>query len=81
MIRGINQQNIFSLYEDYEKFIAIKEIRHLVLSKYHIELATLQNAPTIIKDKILKYLKELDGCSLRQVSRLTGFTVNKIFKV
>ena len=58
-----------------------KEIRHLVLSKYHIELATLQNAPTIIKDKILKYLKELDGCSLRQVSRLTGFTVNKIFKV
>ncbi len=81
MIRGINQQNIFSLYEDYKKFIAIKEIRHLVLGKYHIELATLQSAPTIIKDKILKYLKELDGCSLRQVSRLTGFTVNKIFKV
>jgi len=58
-----------------------KEIRNLVLSKYHIELTTLQNAPSIIQDKILKYLKELDGCSLRQVSRLTGFTVNKIFKV
>jgi len=58
-----------------------KEIRHLVLSKYHIELATLQNAPTIIQDKVLKYLKELDGCSLRQVARLTGFTVNKIFRV
>jgi len=57
-----------------------KEVRHLVLSKYHIELATLQNAPTITQDKVLKYLKELDGCSLRQVSRLTGFTVNKIFK-
>jgi len=28
MIRGINQQNIFSLDEDYEKFIAI-------LAKYH----------------------------------------------
>ena len=28
MIRGINQQNIFSVDEDYEKFIAI-------LSKYH----------------------------------------------
>ena len=54
-----------------------KEIRHLVLSKYHIELATLQNTPTIIKDKILKYLKELDGCSLRQVSRLTGFRVKQ----
>lgn len=58
-----------------------KEINRLVLSKYHIELVTLQNAPTIIQDKVLKYLKELDGCSLRQVSRLTGFTVNKIFKV
>ena len=58
-----------------------KEINHLVLSKYQIELVTLQNAPTIIQDKVLKYLKGLDGCSLRQVSRLTGFTVNKIFKV
>jgi len=28
MIRGINQQNIFSVDEDYEKFIAI-------LAKYH----------------------------------------------
>jgi len=28
MIKGINQQNIFSLDEDYEKFIAI-------LAKYH----------------------------------------------
>jgi len=58
-----------------------KEIRHIVLSNYHIELATLQNVPKITQDKVLKYLKELDGCSLRQVSRLTGFTVNKIFKV
>ena len=55
--------------------------KNLVLTKYQIELVTLQNAPTIIQDKVLKYLKELDGCSLRQVSRLTGFTVNKIFKV
>jgi len=58
-----------------------KEVSHLVLSKYHIELATLQNAPTIMQDKVSKYLKGLDGCSLKQVSRLTGFTVNKIFKV
>ena len=58
-----------------------QEISHLVFSKYRIELATLQNAPPIMQDKVLKYLKELDGCSLRQVSRLAGFTVNKIFKV
>ena len=59
----------------------IKEIRHLALTKYHEELVTLQNASAIIRDKVLKYLKALDGCSLRQASRLTGFTVNKIFKV
>ena len=58
-----------------------KEVRHLVSSNYQIEIATLQNASTITQDKILKYLKELEGCSLRQVSRLTGLTVNKIFKV
>jgi REP element-mobilizing transposase RayT len=63
------------------KTLSDKEVRHIVLSKYHIELATLQNTPAIMQDKVLKYLKELDGCSLRQVSRLTGFTVNKIFKV
>ena len=58
-----------------------KEVRHLVLSNYHIELATLQNAHATTQDKVLKYLKELDGCSLRQVSRLAGLAVNKIFKV
>jgi len=58
-----------------------KEVRHLVLRKFHIELVTLQNTHTITQDKVLKYLKELDGCSLRQVARLTGFTVNKIFRV
>ncbi len=58
-----------------------KEISHLVSTKYHIELVRLQNAPIIIQDRVLKYLKELDGCSLRQVSRLTGFTVHKVFKV
>jgi len=52
MIRGINQQNIFSVDEDDEK-----EIRHLVLSKYQIELATLQNEPTIIQDKASKSSK------------------------
>jgi len=63
------------------KTLSDKEVRHIVLGKYHIELATLQNTPAITQDKVLKYLKELDGCSLRQVARLTGFTVNKIFKV
>ena len=61
--------------------ISDKEVEYLVSDNYQIELATLQNAQTITQGKILKYLKELDGYSLRQVSRLTGLTVNKIFKV
>jgi len=38
MIRGINQQNIFSLDEDYEKFIAI-------LAKYHKKV-NMKSMPT-----------------------------------
>lgn len=38
MIRGINQQNIFSVEEDYEKFIAI-------LSKYHKKV-NMKSMPT-----------------------------------
>jgi len=58
-----------------------KEIKNLVLKKYHLDLALFHNTSPQIQTEVLKYLKELDGCSLRQVSRLTGFTVNKIFRV
>jgi len=63
------------------KTISDKEIRQLVLNKYNIELAKLHNEQPKTQIKVLKYLKELDGSSLRQLSRLTGFTVNKIFRV
>jgi len=45
-----------------------------------LDIATLQNTSTKTQGKILSYLKELKGCSLRQISRLTGLTVYKIFK-
>jgi len=32
------------------------------------------------QELFLKYLKKEDGSLLRQLSRLTGFTVNKIFR-
>jgi len=49
------------------------------VKKYHIELAYfLINKKN--QTEVLKYLKELDGSSLRQLSRFTGFTVNKIFR-
>jgi len=63
-----------------KKTISDKEIRRLVLDKFNIELAALQNEEPGIQTKVLKYVKGLEGSSLRQLSRLTGFTVNKIYR-
>lgn len=63
------------------KTLSDKKIRQLLLNKFDIDVALFHNAPSQTQTKILKYLKELDGSSLRQLSRLTGFTVNKIFRV
>ncbi|MEL7567830.1 MAG: transposase [Dehalobacterium sp.] len=62
------------------KTISDKEIKELVMAKFHFPLASLQNQPQKTQAEVLKYLKELEGSSLRQISRLTGFTVNKIFR-
>jgi hypothetical protein len=53
-------------------------IRQLVSKKYNIELATLQNTKPETQRKVMKYLKELNGCSLRQLSRLTGLTLYQV---
>ena len=57
-----------------------KEIRNLVLKKYHLHLALFHNVASQMQAEVLKYLKGLEGSSLRQLSRLTGSTVNKIFR-
>ena len=63
------------------KTISDKKIRKLMLKKFDIELALLHNEQVKNQTEVLKFLKKLDGSSLRQLSRLTGFTVNKIFRV
>jgi REP element-mobilizing transposase RayT len=62
------------------KTISDKKIRKLMLKKFDIELALLHNEQVKNQTEVLKFLKKLDGSSLRQLSRLTGFTVNKIFR-
>jgi putative transposase len=62
------------------KTISDKTIRHLVANKYKIELASLPSEKLETQAEVLKYLKGLDGASLRQLSRLTGFTANKIYR-
>jgi len=58
-----------------------KIIRQLVSKKYNIELATLANTNPDTQRKVIKYLKELNGCSLRQLSRLTGLTLYEVRRV
>jgi len=45
-----------------------KKIRQLVLKKYNIESASLQNASSQMQIEVLKYLKKLEGNSFRQYS-------------
>ena len=55
-------------------------IRQLILKKYHLELATLSNTKPKTQKKVISYLKELNGCSLRQLARLTGLAVHQIVR-
>jgi len=62
------------------KTFSDNEIRQLVLDKYNVELAKLHSMEPGTQTEILKYLKGQGGASLRQLSRMTGFTVHRIFK-
>ena len=63
-----------------KKTFSDKEVRQLVLDEYNIELAKLHSIEPGVQVEILKYLKEQEGISLRQISRMTGFTVHKVYK-
>ena len=62
------------------KTLSDNKIRQLALKRYHIELPSLHNEQAKTQMDILRYLKKHEGSSLRQLSRLTGFTINKIFR-
>ena len=62
-----------------KKTLSDREIRRMVLDKYNIEVAQLQNSEQKNQIEVLKYLKGLEGVSLRQLSRMTGFTVHRIY--
>lgn len=63
------------------KTLSDTEIRQLVLDKYNVELAKLHDLKLEDQDVILEYLKSKEGVSLRQLSRMTGFTVHRIYKI
>ena len=57
-----------------------EEVRKLIRKKFKIDPPAIQSLSYEKQISILKYLKNQDGISMRQISRITGFTVNKIFK-
>lgn len=67
--------------EEAKRTLSDRDIKDLVLKKYEIDLISLQNVEEKIQDKILLYLMEKEGASLRQLSRLTGLTVHRIYKI
>jgi len=75
-----NDDRCLDITEKRETF-SDKAIRELVSKKYHLELATLSNTKPKTQKKVLTYLKGLNGCSLRQLSRLTGLTLYEVRNV
>ncbi len=63
-----------------KKTISNKKIKQLVVKKFNLDLAILHDADKVTQLKVLKYLKDLEGTSLRQLSRLTGISVNRVFR-
>ena len=77
---GINQDQCLDLTEQ-KKTLSDKMVRKLLLDKYGVELALLHNESKKNQLEIRKYLKAQEGISRRQLSRLTGLTLNKIFRI
>jgi len=61
-----------------KKTVSDKEVKKIALNKYNIELSLLHKAEKNNQIEIIKYLKGMEGVSLRQLARLTGFTVHRI---
>lgn len=62
------------------KIISDKEIRQIIKEKYGIEANEIQRQNPAFLNEILQFLKSIEGASLRQISRLTELTVNKIYR-
>ncbi|MDI9477042.1 MAG: hypothetical protein WBI21_07530 [Natronincolaceae bacterium] len=67
--------------DENKRTLSDKDIKDLVSDRYNIDLFNLQNMEQEIQDGIIKYLKKDREISLRQLSRLTGFTIHRIYKV
>ncbi|MDR2571465.1 MAG: transposase [Oscillospiraceae bacterium] len=67
--------------EDNEKIrkLSDTELINLIEDKFKIKPIMLQNEPKEIMDDILKSILKLDCVTTRQLSRITGISINKIW--
>ncbi len=75
-----NRDQCLEVPAEKTKTISDGEIKQAVRMKYKIGLVTIQNQTPQTQAEILKYMKEMKGTSLRQIARLTGYSVNKIYR-
>jgi putative transposase len=78
-INGENDDRCLEI-EEIKKKITDEELKIEIKKKYQVEPMMIQNLSNDEQIRMVKWIKEIDGVSLRQISRITGFTVNRIFK-
>ena len=57
-----------------------QDVKKAILLKYRFDLTRLKNQTNEIQSDVLKYMKKIEGVSLRQIVRLTGFPLHKVYK-
>ncbi|WP_132995508.1 transposase [Sporanaerobacter acetigenes] len=82
-IRFNNQWNDYECLEveDKKKRLSDTELIEMIKKQFEVEAVKIQNKPKEEKEKILKKLLETEGVSTRQLSRVTGISVNSIWKL
>lgn len=66
--------------QEVKKKVGDEELKEEIKNKLKLEPNKIQNLSPDEQIKIIKKIKEIKGVSLRQISRITGFSVNKIYK-
>lgn len=78
-MREANDDKFLEIQETPER-LTDEELIKLFKKKYKISAIEIQRLDAAEQLESLRWMKSQPGISLRQISRVTGMTVNKIFK-
>lgn len=74
-----NQDQCLEMAEQV-KTLSDREVKLVALEKYGVELAFLQQEPPETQREVLRYLRGMEGCSIRQLSHLSGIHPSRIYR-